>query len=151
MVYFRLVSMIRPYKASDIEGIIDIWLEASFKSHDFIDRDYWTSMVDDMRSIYLPGSETYVFEIENKIVGFLSLVGNNLEAIFVKPEYQGRGIGKELILKAKELRSRLKLKVYKRNEMVMGFYEKAGFHTVSEQIDPGTDQPELIMEWSRSS
>ena len=143
--------MIRPYKASDIEGIIDIWLEASFKSHDFIDRDYWTSMVDDMRSIYLPGSETYVFEIENKIVGFLSLVGNNLEAIFVKPEYQGRGIGKELILKAKELRSRLKLKVYKRNEKVMGFYEKAGFHPVSEQIDPGTDQPELVMEWSRLS
>jgi len=41
--------MIREFKQSDIDSIIDIWLNASIKAHDFIKKDFWESKTNEMR------------------------------------------------------------------------------------------------------
>jgi putative acetyltransferase len=86
--------MIRKSGGSDIDSVLDIWLPASIKAHDFVEASFWESQVENMRNIYIPASETYVFENKSKVVGFYSLNENNLAAIFVSPEFQGKGIGK---------------------------------------------------------
>ncbi|MEF2510091.1 GNAT family N-acetyltransferase, partial [Vibrio mimicus] len=86
--------MIRKYKESDLDSVLEIWLDASVKAHDFVDPEFWKSQVDNMRNLYIPASETYVYEIGSKIEVFYSLHENNLAAIFVQPELQGQGIGK---------------------------------------------------------
>ncbi|MBI9074110.1 MAG: GNAT family N-acetyltransferase [Desulfatibacillum sp.] len=65
--------------------------------------------------------------------------------MFVSPKEQGRGIGGLLMDKAKSLRNRLRLSVYKENQKSVRFYEKRGFSAVQEQMDEHTGCPEIVM------
>ena len=138
--------MIRDYRAADIDQILAIWLSASIKAHDFIESEFWKSKVSEMRDVYIPASETLVYEAEGEIVGFYSLYENNLAAIFVAPNAQGKGVGTVLLDDAKSRRKNLQLTVYKDNIASINFYEKHGFTLIGEQIDEHTGHPELIME-----
>ncbi len=137
--------MIRKFQQHDIEQALKVWLDASILAHDFISKDFWESKIDDMRNIYFPMAETYVFDSNGKILGFISLIENTITAIFVSPDSQGQGIGKQLINKAKQLRIELKLNVYKDNTESIAFYKKCEFKVVKENIDKHTGFPELIM------
>ncbi|KGK41224.1 hypothetical protein LH51_16115 [Nitrincola sp. A-D6] len=139
--------MLRDYSAEDIDQILDIWLSASIKAHDFIEPAFWKSKLDAMRNLYIPASETRVFENASGIIGFYSLYANTLAAIFVSPEYQGKGIGTALLSDAMRKRQILRLTVYKANHSSILFYEKQGFVVIDEQIDEHTGQPELVMEY----
>lgn len=140
--------MIRKFKQSDIDEVISIWLEASIKAHDFVNRDFWKSKVKDMREIYIPSAETFVYGDERIIQGFVSLYNDTIAAIFVSPDSQGKGIGKLLIQKAKDVRVNLNLTVYKENQKSVLFYEKHGFTIEKEQIDKHTGHPELLMKFN---
>ncbi|TOM78901.1 GNAT family N-acetyltransferase, partial [Vibrio parahaemolyticus] len=96
--------------------------------------EFWESQVENMRSFYIPASETYVYEAESKVVGFYALYENSLAAIFVSPELQGKGIGKQLLSHAKTQRAELNLSVYKENQASYLFYLSQGFKVVSEQL-----------------
>jgi len=61
---------IRKYKDSDLDSVIDIWLEASIKAHDFVDPKFWEDKVDEMRNIYIPKSETWIYEDNKEVLGF---------------------------------------------------------------------------------
>ncbi|NHB96083.1 N-acetyltransferase [Photorhabdus stackebrandtii] len=139
--------MIRPFDTQDMDTILDIWLSASLIAHHFIDADFWKSKTDDMRNIYIPSSETYVYEEQNSVKGFLSLYENSIAAIFVSPSAQGRGIGKQLISYAKNLRNKLELEVYCQNKNSISFYLSCGFVKKGEIIDKNTDSPALFMEY----
>lgn len=137
--------MIRKYRKDDIEAMLDIWLKASIEAHNFIAPDFWRSQVNNMRNIYIPASENYVYERESEVVGFYSLYENTLAAIFVSPEKQRAGIGKQLINHAKEQRESLILSVYKENKPSFNFYLSQGFTVVSEQMDENTGHQEYAM------
>ncbi|MGD9157736.1 MAG: N-acetyltransferase [Desulfobacteraceae bacterium] len=140
--------MIRKFKLSDMDRVISIWLEASIKAHDFVDSEFWKSKVKDMREIYIPSAETYVYENEEAIMGFVSLYNDTLAAIFVSPISQRTGIGKQLMAKAKNVRNHLNLTVYKENHGSIEFYKSSGFKIEKEQIDVHTGNPELVMTFS---
>ena len=112
--------MIRKYNSNDLDSVLEIWLEASVKAHDFVSADFWESQVESMRNVYIPASEVFVYEIESKIVGFYALYENNLAAI-------------------------LSLSVYKENQASYQFYLSQGFTVVSEQRDEHTGHPEYTM------
>lgn len=138
--------MIRNSQQTDTETIVNIWLEASIKAHDFMAPEYWESKVDDMRNIYIPASKTYVYEKEGSIKGFISIYNNNIAAIFVSPTVQGNGLGSKLIEFVKSKNKDLSLCVYKSNTKSISFYKKHGFQEVCEQIDEHTNFPELKMK-----
>lgn len=139
--------MIREYRQADIDQVLAIWLTASIEAHNFIEPHFWESKVSEMRDVYIPASETFVLEYEEKINGFYSLYGNTLAAIFVAPESQGKGMGTALLDDAKNRRESLQLSVYKENVPGIKFYEKHGFISLDEQIDEHTGHPELIMKY----
>ena len=85
--------MIRTFKLSDMNDVLDIWLKASIEAHGFVGREFWENKVEDMQKIYIPTSDTYVFIEEDIIKGFFSLHGGTLAAMFVSPVFQGKGIG----------------------------------------------------------
>ncbi len=140
--------MIRNFKESDMDQVISIWLEASIKAHDFVENEFWISKVDDMKNVYLPSGETYIYEKDGTLKGFVSLYEDTLAAIFVFPDFQGLGIGKELMMKAKEVRKALNLTVYKENVNSIEFYKKCGFTIEKEQIDQHTGFLELVMTFA---
>jgi putative acetyltransferase len=142
---------IRAFRHDDMEAVLDIWLRASIKAHDFIAQEFWEDSVEDMRNIYLPAAETHVAEHDGTISGFFSLHDNCLAAIFVAPEWQGRGVGRRLIEQAMTLRDRLTLNVYRENHRSIRFYEQSGFRTIAEQVDSRTSARELVMEYPGQS
>ncbi len=138
--------MIREFESSDMNDVLDIWLKASIKAHSFVERKFWESKIDDMREIYIPASDTFVFADKGIIKGFFSLHGDTLAAMFVSPEFQGKGIGQKLMDKAKSLRNKLDLTVYKENAKSIDFYKKCGFVMIEEKVDEHTGHIEILME-----
>ncbi|MGF1800374.1 N-acetyltransferase [Vibrio gigantis] len=137
--------MIREYSAADTETVLDIWLTASIKAHNFMAPDFWESQVGNMRDIYLPASRTYVFQVDGEVRGFYSLYEGTLAAIFVSSQHQGCGIGKQLMRHAKLECPNLSLNVYKENQATIEFYLSQGFEIVTEQADEHTGHQEYTM------
>lgn len=140
--------MLRAYDHKDLEQALDIWLTTTSKAHDFVDEGFWKSKVSDMRERFLPSGENYVYEKNGEVVGFVCLVANRLVALFVRPGFQSKGIGSELMAKAKEVRSEMTLRAFKSNPRCISFYEKHGFNREKEQLDAFTGRPEVVMNWS---
>ena len=142
---FRETDMIRKLEESDIERVLKIWLDASVIAHDFVKQEFWESRLEEMKNIYLPVAENYVYDKDGEVKGFFSLFEDTLAAIFVNPDSQGQGIGTKLIAKAKELHSVLKLTVYSKNTKSVKFYKHCGFEIVTEQTDEHTGETEFLM------
>lgn len=135
-------------RCEDFGRMADIWLEASVAAHGFIPREYWEANAEPMRTRYLPSAENYAYVEDGRAVGFISLNGEHIEALFVSPSCQGRGIGSALLGYAKNLCRTLTLAVYKENSGAMRFYMDRGFSVVEERVDVQTNHPEIIMKWS---
>ena len=62
---------------------------------------------------------------------------------------QSKGIGKQLLNYAKEIKSSLRLNVYQKNTRAITFYQREQFVICSEIIDDSTNEKEFIMTWSK--
>ncbi len=143
------MGIVRAFQSQDMEQVLDIWLEASIRAHDFMERGFWESKVSDMRNIYLPSGETHVYDEAGIIKGFITLCDDTLAAIFVSPRFHGKGIGKQLMAKAKNMRRKLNLSVYMENQKSVDFYQHCGFKIANNQIDQHTGHMELLMVFSQ--
>jgi Acetyltransferases len=141
--------LIRNYRKTDLEEMVRIWYEASVIAHSFIPASFWALQKSAMKEKYLPLAENFVFQEEGQIVGFVSLVGERVCALFVAPGMQGRGIGRALLEHAKTLRGRLSLKVYRENEIALRFYEMCGFVAAGEEVDEYTGCMQILMGWDK--
>ena len=79
-------------------------------------------------------------EEEGKVVGFISLMGNEVGAIFIMPTCQGRGIGTQLMDHVTGFHRELEVEVFAKNTIGRAFYEKYGFSSVKEYIHEETNQ-----------
>ena len=133
--------------STDYAAMTGIWLKSSLDAHSFISREFWHSHVEAMKDKYLPGCENYAYTDEDtgRMCGFISLRGDHIEALFVDPDCQGKGIGKALLAYAASLRDRLTLSVYTKNTRAAEFYRRNGFIAEERHTDPATGEDELIM------
>ncbi len=141
--------MIRRFEKKDLHDVMSIWINENIKAHPFIPPKYWQSHYDGVKEI-LPGAEVYVYILKERIVGFIGLYQDSIEGIFVEANYQGLGVGTSLLNKAKENRSRLVLKVYKKNTNAVRFYKKNGFILEKEGEDKDTNEIEYTMIWKKN-
>lgn len=143
-----MVKRIRKFKSEDIDRVMSIWLESTIEAHSFISKEYWEKNYEIVKNKYIPMSETYVYEEDNEIKGFISVIeGAFIGALFVDTKVQGKGIGKELINYAKEKYKKLSLAVYKDNTKAYEFYKKQGFNYVLEQVNEDSGYKEVVMEY----
>ncbi len=71
-----LLELSRKYKEEEIPILLEIWEQASAKAHPFLDSEFTNIVRNAMNEIYLPNSDTWVYEEEGKIVGFISMLKN---------------------------------------------------------------------------
>lgn len=143
--------MIRKLNQNDLNAVIEIWYNASVKAHNFITSDYWQEKKEDMKNLYIPSSNTFVYEYNNQILGFISLVDNYIAAIFVANNVQGKGIGQQLMQFAKDQFFVLQLGVYAKNYNAISFYCQQGFKIIQEKIDEPTGEIEVVMEFKNDA
>ncbi|MBT0929295.1 MULTISPECIES: N-acetyltransferase [Streptococcus] len=141
------VEMIRSIENKDIDKIMNIWLRSTIKAHDFIQKEYWEKNYNIVKDIYIPMAETFVFEDEECIKGFISIINNKfIGALFVDIDFQNSGIGKKLINHVTDRYKNLNLAVYKENKKSVDFYINRGFKITKEQINEDSGHNEYIMQ-----
>lgn len=140
--------MIRKFENKDLETIMEIWLNTNIQAHDFIPREYWISNFDLVKAM-LPNAEIYVYELEDKIKGFIGADSGYIAGIFVRNENQSKGIGRELLNRIKEIYFEVNLMVYKKNTKAVNFYQREQFLITQEQIDENTGEIEYVMIWNK--
>ncbi len=142
--------MIRAYEAPDLNQLLDVWYEASCLAHPFLSEEFLDQERDNIQNLYLPMTETWVYLADERVVGFISLLGDEVGAIFVHPMYHGRGIGRQLMDWAAARRDYLELEVFVENPIGRRFYERYGFRQVAEGIHEDTGFPLLRMMYRKS-
>ncbi len=113
--------MIRKYNTGDFAELLDVWHAAAQIAHPFWTPDLFEQERRDISQKYLPIAETWVFEREGMVVGFISMLGDEVGGIFVAPTLHGQGIGRALMDHARASRNHLELDVYEANEIGRAF------------------------------
>lgn len=142
--------MIRPYQESDVGDIIEVWYQASLVAHPFLSEDFLAEEERKIRAVYLPNTQTWVYEEQGKLVGFISLINNEVGAIFVHPLLQRRGIGRALMDKACSLHETVELDVFEANSIGRTFYSKYGFVPIRQFTHDETGEPMIRLRYGTS-
>ena len=118
---------IREYTDSDLDDLLSSWENASKLAHPFLTKDLLESTRKNIPVVLLPKADTWVYEQESAVIGFISLIGNEVAALFVQPAFHGTGAGRALVDKARELHGDLEVEVFEVNSIGLQFYLKYGF------------------------
>lgn len=141
--------MIKKFDISDIERVMQIWLETNIAAHFFIEKSFWTAHHQLVKEL-IPTSEIFIFETDHLIKGFIGISGNDyITGLFVSSEYQKHGIGSQLLKECQKCYPALTLHVYAKNIQAIHFYESYGFHPIEEKENPQTNELELTMQWRK--
>jgi GNAT superfamily N-acetyltransferase len=97
----------------------------------------------------LNNSTVWIAEVNNKTVGFLALNGDELDHLYVHPDFWSKGIGSQLLALDKEQSQKLKLFTFQRNDRSRRFYEHHGFKLI--ELGDGSAnedrEPDALYEW----
>jgi putative acetyltransferase len=140
--------VIREYRDSDQDAVIEVWFSASQVAMPFLSETFLMEERDKLRLVWLPIAETWVFEIVGTVAGFISLLGNEVGAIFVHPSVQGRGIGRALMDHAFALRDSLILDVFRENLVGRRFYDSYGFRVDHEHVHERTGHVQMRLVYA---
>ncbi len=142
--------MIRAYQDRDLDELLGVWHRASLGAHPFLSEAFLSREREMIAEVYLPVAETWVYVKEGRVVGFISLIGHEVGAIFVDPALQGLGIGRALMDHASGLRETLDVDVFEENSVGRRFYERYGFEQVGAHLHAETGHMLLRLRLRRS-
>ena len=139
--------VIRAYQVADKDILSEIWFRASLDVHSFLGEELLREQKEFLETIYFEKAETWVALINGRIVGFIGLLENFVGGLFVDPQAQGNGIGRQLLNHARMLRNELELEVFNENQGAYLFYKRLGFVEVSRcsQDDNGQSLESILM------
>jgi putative acetyltransferase len=139
---------IRQYKNSDLGAVLSSWESATRLAHPFMTEEFIAQERQNVAEIYLPNTDTWVVELDGEVKGFIALMGNEVGAIFLRPEFHGRGAGKALMDKAQEIHGDLEVEVFKENTIGRKFYTQYGFEQLEEKLHGPTGQQLLRLKFT---
>lgn len=87
----------------DRDLLVDIWLRSVRATHTFLSEDDTQSLLPATWD-YLTSDESELWVLcsdSGAIMGFMGMSGNELEALFLAPEFRGRGGGRQLVRHAR--------------------------------------------------
>lgn len=137
----------------DRDSLFDIWVRSVQATHSFVSREDIHSMIPQVRE-YLACRRTEFWVVCSELggaVGFMGMSGNVVESLFLVPDFQRRGLGKQLVAQAQSQHSELQVDVNEQNTSAVAFYHSCGFVSQgrSEVDDQGRPYPLLHMKWAR--
>ncbi len=129
--------------------VVEIWEASVRATHHFLkeeDIEYFKPLI---LNTYLDAVELKCFRNnDGKIVGFLGVADQNLEMLFIHPDFRGKGVGKALLDYSIQKLDVTKVDVNEQNEEAVGFYKHFGFEVIkrSELDSSGKPYPTLHMQ-----
>ena len=144
---------IRRGVADDAPDVADVYLTSRGQAKGYIPRLIHTD--DEVRewfaSIVLVQHEVWVAVIDDRIEGMMVLRGESLDQLYVRPGFQRRGAGAQLLEHAKTQRRVLRLYTFQSNEPARDFHEKHGFTAIAFGDGTANEEgaPDVLYEWRR--
>lgn len=121
--------------------LLNVWEKSVRATHDFLPE----TMIAELKPLILNEYFHHVllnkYVIDQQIVGFLGTNDDNIEMLFILPEYRRSGIGKALLDFAVKQLQIYKVDVNEQNLQAVNFYQKMGFHAVSRSELDGQGNP----------
>lgn len=130
---------IRPFRSKDLDQLLSVWESALRSSHPFLDDGFIADERRNIPKIYLPAVETWVAG-DGSIDGFVSLLGDEVAALFVAPSRQGKGIGRALMDMAHDRRGSVRVEVFEKNAAARRFYGAYGLRQVGHRTHEETGE-----------
>jgi putative acetyltransferase len=121
--------IIRRARAGDHDVLLECWLRSVQATHDFVSDEAIAAMVPEVRS-YLSSDTAEIWvacDETGAIMGFMGMSGPKMDALFVAPEFQGRGVGRRMVQQAQARHADLAVDVNEQNTAARRFYEACGF------------------------
>lgn len=145
-------AIIRHYKidSNDLTGVMSSWENASKIAHPFLAEKFLDTERYNIPNMYLPNADTWVADFDGIVIGFIALMGNEVGAIFVEPEFHGTGVGLSLMNKAQQLHGDLEVEVFDENSIGRKFYSSYGFSLLTEKIHAPTGNKVLRLKFTGS-
>lgn len=140
--------MIRKYEQTEIPHLVEIWYKSSSLAHPFLSKAFMEQTKTQMAEMYLPNSDTWVYEEAGGVIGFVSMMGNEIGGLFILPERHSKGIGQQLVKCMMDTHQELEVEVFENNKIGRRFYDKYGFKSMSEYFHEDTQQVVLRMKCS---
>ncbi len=134
--------------ASLIKQLLAVWESSVRATHLFLSEDEIESIKKYVPQALKEIPFLTIIENENQIpVGFMGIVEQHLEMLFISHEERGKGLGKELLKYGIEKYSVNDLAVNEQNPLAKGFYEHMGFEVYkrTECDEQGNPYPLLYM------
>jgi putative acetyltransferase len=146
MTLFQL----RPYRPEDEEAAIALWQHTWQKTYpeiDFAARVAWWR--ERWRKELVPNAAIVVAEEAGEMVGFVTIDSKGyLDQLVAAPAHWGTELATALVDEAKRLSpGGITLLVNTDNARAIRFYERNGFVTAGEDVNPTSGRPVLRMAW----
>ena len=138
--------LIRPFESRDIDETLRVFRAACDASHPFLPAAFLDKTETEMRKRRLLELHTDVFD-DGGIRGFLSRNGGYVDALFIDPPFQRRGIGKQLLDHLKGQVSVALLSVFAQNPRAIKFYQREEFWAVKLDQHRETGESTVLLKW----
>ncbi len=130
-------------------SLMAVWESSVRATHLFLSEDEIESIKEYVPQALKEIPSLTIVEKENQVpVGFMGIVGQHLEMLFISHEERGKGLGKELLKYGIEKYSINDLAVNEQNPLARGFYEHMGFKVYkrTDCDEQGNPYPLLYMK-----
>lgn len=132
-------------RRSDYPELLQVW-EASIRAtHHFLNEEDIQVFKPLILNEYFDTVRLNCMRVDGKIAGFLGTSDDRIEMLFIHPAYQGRNIGKALLLYAVQQLKKLLVDVNEQNENALSFYRHFGFKVTGRSEKDGLGKPYPIL------
>jgi putative acetyltransferase len=140
--------LIRKYLESDKHNFISLYIQSNVEGQNYLSPEFWKADAQEVMEKHMQQSKTWLYEHEGKIVGAISVSGDEIAGLIVSSSYWRKGIGSSLIKHVKDYKLKLHLKVFKKNTRALNFYQKNGFKIRTTGTCQLTNLEEYEMYWA---
>lgn len=141
--------MIEKASPDRTDEIAAVWLKSNIRGQTFLPAGYWHRAAETVKQM-LPSADIFIFSENARISGFVGIMdGKYIAGLFVLPERQFNGIGRQLIEFCQNKYDILELDAYVKNDRAVHFYLKNGFQICSKTLQEETQEEEYRMRWKK--
>lgn len=131
--------------------LLQLWEMSIRSTHQFLlerDIEFYRVLV----LHYLPTVELYIIRNkQEKVIAFMGLSDELIEMLFVHPDEQGKGVGKQLICFAIHEKQIQKIDVNEQNTAALHCYQHLGFQVIGRDEVDYSGKPYPVLHLQRKS
>jgi putative acetyltransferase len=142
-----MAVMITRYGTGDKATLLEIWEESVRATHHFlqpVDIELYKSILQGVDFSGIP--VFFIKDIPGKAIGFISITGQKLDMLFLRPAFFRRGYGKQLISFARSEFNINRVDVNEDNTTALKFYKQFGFTVLNRKPIDHFGKPYPILE-----